>query len=114
MEKERISDVLNEMWRNPKVPNEWEQSLLIIVSQLSAPENIVKHELEKAAWDMKVEFKSSTDISEDMYYLVQSPFDGKYYLFAAMVAFGSCNHGPRKVYDKRPLWFDEYRGEPDF
>jgi hypothetical protein len=77
------------------------------VCELSAPGDIAEEELIKGADRISFEFKASTPSDDDVYWLTQSPFNGRWYTFASSFCSGGYPSSP--VYDdaERPARFDE-------
>lgn len=53
------------------------------------------------------EHKVSTPTDDDEYWLAQSPFNHKFYVFASCAFGGGWPTSPVYVLDERPAWFDE-------
>lgn len=56
---------------------------------------------------IRFEHKASTPSDDDEYWLAQSPFDKRFYLFASCALGGGWPTSPVNVLDARPAWFDE-------
>lgn len=71
------------------------------ISKLTVREIIEKIQL------ITFDHKASTPSDDDEYWLCQSPFDGKWYLFASLAMGGGWPEEPVSVTVDRPSSFDE-------
>jgi len=53
------------------------------------------------------EHKASTPTDDDEYWMAQSPFNGKYYIFASCAQGGGYPSCPSYILDEPPGWFYE-------
>jgi hypothetical protein len=72
----------------------------------AALESIGEDELHTKISRIRLEHRASTPYDDDEYWLAQSPFDGKWYLFASLPCAGWPT-SPVRVYDERPEFIDE-------
>lgn len=103
MEKSRIRTILERIW--PGLPGE--KGLVATICELSAPADILEEELVSKAMKMGFSFKPSTPSDDDVYWLEQSPFDGKWYTFASLFCSGGFPISPVYIDDEYPNRFDE-------
>lgn len=64
-------------------------------------------ELREKLSQIRFEHKPSTPADDDEYWLAQSPFDKRFYVFASCAFGGNWPASPAYVFDERPAWFDE-------
>jgi hypothetical protein len=68
---------------------------------------IPNDELRSRIANFQIEHKASTPFDDDEYWMARSPFDQKYYVWAAL-PFAGVPTEPAYILDERPGWFDEY------
>ena len=64
-------------------------------------------ELRNRLSQVRFEHRASTPSDDDEYWLAQSPFDQRFYLFASCAQGGGWPTSPVDLRDVRPAWFDE-------
>lgn len=103
MDEKRIRTILEQLW--PGIP--MEKSMVLAMCLHGASVDTSKEALVAAAKEISFEFKPSTPSDDDAYWLARSPFDGKWYTFAALGAGGGWPQTPVYIDDDRPPRFDE-------
>jgi len=76
------------------------------VCMRSVPSSVAKEEFMKKARFIDFEEKKSTPWDDDIYWLCQSPFDDKWYLFAQFHGSPGYPSTPASITDERPEVFD--------
>lgn len=67
------------------------------------PDDVLRGKLQQ----IRFEHRRSTPWDDDKYWMAQSPFDGRYYVFALLNIVSGPPGPPVYVLDRRPAWFDE-------
>lgn len=100
----RIRAIFEKHW--PGLPGDW--GMVLDVCESSAPDDVTEEELVSKAKQIGFEFKASMPWDDDVYWLTQSPFNGRWYTFAQSFCSGG-GYPSRHVYDdaERPARFDE-------
>lgn len=84
-----------------QLADESDRRAIIRICELTAPEGITPEALREAAAKIFIRFRSTRSWDDDCYWCGQSPFNGKWYVFAQ--DFGR----PAFISDQYPTMMDE-------
>jgi len=104
MDANNIDELLARIW--PDQGENTEKRLMASICKLSVLPNIAEEELIKGAQTIKLTFKPNMPSDDDSYWLGQSPFNKKWYTFAATIGAGFSSE-PTYVDDEYPKRFDD-------
>lgn len=101
---DKIKKITNELFGHVF---EADRDLIVSVCQRSISSDMSEDEIREKIKKINVEFKASTPYDDDCYWMIRSPFNNKYYIFAQSPYCSGAPSEPVFIKPERPDWFDE-------
>ncbi|QQS60827.1 MAG: hypothetical protein IPN70_02960 [Candidatus Moraniibacteriota bacterium] len=101
--RQDVLEILDKLW--PGLPDK--KRMIASICQLSAPEDITEEDLIRGAESIEFSYRPYNTYDDDCYWLAQSPFNKKWYLFVACFVCSYLPSRPAYEEEEYPMWFDK-------